>query len=451
MVFSRFRLSIIIQVLLIVLTAIAFSWTIRQEYMLITSISLVIVMVIQIIALVWFNQRIIRDLRKFVLSLRYDDVSVQFNTEKKLDPLFSPFYQELDIIIKQISEARAEKVIEHQYFLNTITHIDTGIIALNEKERIELHNNAALYLLGVSQLNSLNGLEKSHPNLIPIFRQLKPGDTELIKLVVHNEMVHLSVRAARFKLKNKTIKLLTLQNINTEIDRNEIESWQKLIRVLTHEIMNSVSPIKLLSGSLIDMFEENEQIKNKQAIDDTTIQNSLLGLKTIRKRTEGLSKFVETYRNLAHIPKPNMKEVELGQFLLHVKVLVSNELHEKGIKLLLNETDEQMVLIDEELLEQVLINLIKNAAEAIMNTENKIIEITTQQLKSKTRIMVIDYGPGIPDDVLENIFIPFYTTKANGSGIGLSLSRQIVHAMGGSLTVKSEQNKKTVFTIAVNC
>lgn len=448
MVFSKFRLNIILQVVLIAATTAAFFWTLDQEYMLITSSSLVILWILEIIYLIWYVQRIQRDLIKFITAIKYDDVSISFHKEKKIDKAFQSLYHELNTIIQDISEVRSEKETEHQYFQNTIKHIAIGILAFDETGKIEVCNESALKLLGKHSLKNISDLESVQVGLSKQFTKLKPGNTKLFKLNIDNEIIQLSVKTANFKIKSREIKLLSLQNIKSEIDQSEVDAWQKLIRVLTHEIMNSVSPIKLLSGSLIEMYEENNQVKTIEQIDHSTIENSLLGLKTIRKRSEGLSNFVETYKNLTQIPKPNMTEFAVSDMFEHLKTLFNNDFQEKAIDFSFSCNPQDLILhADEKLIEQVLINLMKNSSEALLNTKNSYLKITAELHDEKPVIKVADNGKGITHEEIDSIFIPFFTTKEKGSGIGLSLSRQIMHLHGGNIMVRSTPEVETIFTL----
>ncbi len=447
MKFSRFRINIAIQILLIAATMLAFFWTLDQEYMLITSSSLAILWILQLVYLFWFLQKVNRDIIKFITAIKYDDVSIGFNKNKKVDKSFEQLHYELNQIIKDISEVRSEKEIEHQYFQNTIKHIGTGILAFDDSGKIEICNDAALNLLKKHNFKTISEVEKVQTGLADIFKSIKPGNTKLLKLNIDNEIVQLTVKAANFKIKDRKIKLLSLQNIKSEIDQSEVAAWQKLIRVLTHEIMNSVSPIKLLSSSLIDMFEEDEKIKTIEDIDNKTIEDSVLGLKTIRKRSTGLSNFVETYKNLTQIPKANFSEFKIIHLFDHISTLLKNDLEQKSIDFNYNCTPKDLIVnADEKLIEQVLINLIKNASEALLGCEKPKINIDTELINDRVLIKVSDNGKGISPEVLDNIFIPFFTTKEKGSGIGLSLSRQIMHLHGGNISVKSEPDN-TIFTL----
>jgi nitrogen fixation/metabolism regulation signal transduction histidine kinase len=448
MIFKRYRFLIILQVILLGATVALFLWTLQQEYMLITSSSLVIIWILQIVYLIWYLQKINRDLLKFITALRYNDVSISFKKERKIDPYFKDLYHELNHIINEISTIRSDKESEHQYFQNTVKHINTGILAFDETGKIEICNDAALTLFNREHLKNIVEIEKTKSGLSETIKNLKPSTTHLVKLVRANEVVQLSIKAANFRIKNRNIKLISLQNIKSEIDRSEVDAWQKLIRVLTHEIMNSVSPIKLLSGSLIEMFEENNTIKSINELDNKTIEDSVLGLKTIRKRSDGLSNFVETYKNLTQIPKVKFSEFKINQLFEHLNTLLKDDLTTKNIGFIINCNPTNLFLnADEKLIEQVLINLIKNASEALKNIENPIINLNAKTKKDIVQITVSDNGPGISSDIAENIFIPFFTTKEKGSGIGLSLSRQIMHLHNGNISVKSVPNKETIFKL----
>ncbi|HAF29412.1 MAG TPA: ATP-binding protein [Bacteroidales bacterium] len=448
MAFSKFRIYIIVQVVLIATTSLLFFWTLDQEYMLITSSSLVILWVLQLIYLIWYLQRVNRDIIKFITAIKYDDVSISFHNKQKIDKAFVNLYKELNQIIQNISEVRSDKESEHQYFQNTVKHIGIGILAFDENGKIEICNDAVLNLLKLNRLNNINDVNNTQIGLADKFKNIKPGNNKLIKLNIDSEIIQLSVKAAKFKIKSREIRLLSLQNIKTEIDQSEVDAWQKLIRVLTHEIMNSVSPIKLLSGSLIEMFEENNKIKTIEEIDNTTIKNSVLGLKTIRKRSDGLSNFVATYKSLTQLPRPTFKELDVCSMFKHMDTLLKNDLSEKGIEFKYYCETSLLIHADEKLIEQVLINLIKNSSEALSEVTNPKITLSAELLNEQVQIKISDNGPGMNPEMIDNIFIPFFTTKEKGSGIGLSLSRQIMHVHGGNISVKSEPCKGSTFILS---
>ena len=427
------------------LTPIVFVWTLSKEYMLVTSSSLVIIWITQIIYLIWYLQKINRDLIKFITSLQYDDVSLNFD-KNKADKHFSKLYTELNNIIGKISEIRSIRESDYQFFQYTIKHIATGIIAIDCNKKVEICNDAALKILNLKELKTIEGLNAVKPGLSEAFSELKNGRNKLIKLYINNEIVQLSIKAADFKIKNQYIKLFSVQNIKSEIDHSEIDAWQKLIRVLTHEIMNSVSPIKLLSSSMIDTFEETRAGNGN--MDKNTMDETILGLKTILKRSSGLSNFVENYKSLTQISSPKFTNFNVVNMLGQLKTLFNEEFKKQSIQFLLQSDSENIALFgDEKLIEQVLINLIKNSIEAIKETERPEIKIRVYEADGRINILVADNGPGIKSEFMDNIFTPFFTTKEKGSGIGLSLSRQIMYLHGGNISVKSEPYVETVFKL----
>jgi len=282
--------------------------------------------------------------------------------------------------------------------------------------------------------------------LFKTIKNLEHGDRELVKINVDNELLQLSLQAVEFKMKKNAFKLVSLQNIHGELEEQELISWQKLIRVLTHEIMNSVTPIASLATTMENMLQEDEPISESEQ------EDIKMALKTINRRSEALLKFTETYRNLTRIPLPTFETVDAREMLRRVEMLFSPVFTEKKIdfKIVLPERPV-LVEADPGLIEQVLINLVKNAIEAVtgeQNHESPEIILRLERLSNQSPVIrIVDNGPGINDEKLGKIFMPFFTTKKEGSGIGLSLSRQIMQMHKGSLVVLSEPDEGTVFTL----
>ena len=246
-------------------------------------------------------------------------------------------------------------------------------------------------------------------------------------------------------MQNKIIKLVSLQNIQSELEEKELESWQKLIRVLTHEIMNSVAPISSLSNTVNDMLSNGAAKK----LDDVQIDDIKSAVNTIHRRSEGLINFVENYRNLTNIPKPNFEIFSVKVLFDRLQRLLQNDLEKYSIHLVIKvEPISLEVTADSDMIEQILINLIINSTHALKNIEKKIISLSAGlNEKGMIIIKVTDNGPGIPTDIQEKIFIPFFSTKSSGSGIGLSLARQIMRAHRGNIRVSSQQGEETTFTL----
>jgi len=252
-------------------------------------------------------------------------------------------------------------------------------------------------------------------------------------------------------LKNKKIVLLSIQDIRNELDEKETASWIKLTRVLTHEIMNSIAPITSLSETLAGYYIGEDGPRAPEEMNKQTIANTIKGLTVIQERGKGLVNFVDAYRKLTHLPKPDCKMLNLNDFLEKVKLLLSAEPNFYRIEFSITPVEESIILfIDENLFSQVIINLVRNSFQALNGQKNGVIKImASKNTNGTTTINIIDNGPGIPAEILDEIFVPFFTTRENGSGIGLSLSRQIIRLHGGNLKVISRQDIETIFSIEI--
>ncbi len=444
MAFNRFFRIVILQAVLLAVTGTFFLWTMIQDYLLITKFTIGFIWLLEIILLIHYLTRTNRGLDNFLKSVKYlDPVRGVTEGDKSFDHLNLTYNEIIDTILK----VKIEKEAEHHYFQNTIEHVGIGLISFNEAGQIELFNKAARELFRVEFVSNIHELNKSIPGISEQFFSLKQRHSKMIKAVSGDEILKLSIRKTVFKIQDNTVNLVSLQNIRTELEEEEIEVWKKLISVLTHEIMNSVAPIKSLTNTMIKIFEKNrfsEAEKESKYNDDT-----LMALKAIQKRSKGLLSFVEIYKNLAKIPKPVFQDIELKSLLHEIIILMNSELQSSDIILSTEvKPDNLKLTADEKLITQVIINLIKNSIESINNKKNGKIGIKAFiSPQSETNIQVIDNGSGIAADLIDKVFIPFFTTKEHGSGIGLSLSRQIMKLHGGSISVFSKPGKETVFLL----
>jgi len=343
---------------------------------------------------------------------------------------------------------RAEKE-EHLNYLNTVVqHVTTGLISFDQEGNVSILNSAAKKFLGVPQLKNINEIIAVDVNLYKRLKQLEPGEKTLVRV---SSDLNLSIHSTELKMRGHTIKLVSIQNIHSELVSKEVEAWQNLTKVLRHEIMNSITPIASLTGTLNDILSEDlKQINNDSfEIDNETLQDLEEGLQTIENRSKGLIKFVDAYRDYTSIPKPKFGLIKIEELFDHICQLLKREFTEIGIHFKSNIMHENLeITADRELIEMVLINLLKNAKEALSGREEAKIEMTAR-LDGQQRVLleVKDNGPGIIQEAQDKIFIPFYTTKKAGSGIGLALSRQIMQLHQGFLSVKSEPNIYTIFTL----
>ena len=399
----------------------------------------IVLLIWQTVSAIYSMNRTNRQIAFFFDAIRNEDSTLHFplNTGNKAINELNASMNRLNDLI---GTAKMQNRIQEQYFETIIEQAVTGLLTFDDNGHVLLSNSATLRLLGLEPFTHISQLEKVEKGLSRVFKELEPDRHKLVNITNERGSMQLSLRATGMTIKNKNVTLVSIQDIRHELDEKETESWIRLIRVLTHEIMNSIAPITSLSETISGYFEsENEKI-NLQEIDKEIISNTLKGLKVIRERGSGLVKFVESYRKLTHLHDPVCKKVDLQQFMDKVKLLVCSELNFSKTSLSIQLQNSGMtVYVDENLFSQVIINLVRNSWEALQYTENGMIQIRAHTLpNNQTLIEVIDNGPGIPAGLLDKIFIPFFTTRENGSGIGLSLSRQIIRMHGGKLSVKSQ-------------
>lgn len=445
MVFKKFRFQVILRVAILIAGIIVLAWCLVHAYYL-RSVYLAVGIVILVGEFIWYVDRFNRDVKSFMVSLLHRDFTTHYQSSGK-----SKSFDELYAILNRISEAfktiNAEKEIQFRYLEMLVEHLRVGILSIDSAGRIHLANQAVKYLLHKDVLVSLKSLESIDEALVRTIREILTGETRLVKLRMGNDLLQLSIHASEFKLDDKYYKLISMQNIRNELDAREMDAWQKLIRVLTHEIMNSVSPVISLSETLHGLVKEHS---GRLGVPDEDLFNSLeTGLEAIKIRTEGLYNFTQSYRKLTGIPKLSLKKSNVMEIVERVRVLMENKIKEQGILLKVSDVDVEVV-VDPDLMEHVLINLLLNAMEAMADIKGGCIQIKTSiQQEGNVCIHITDNGEGIDDATAEKIFIPFFTTRKNGSGIGLAITRQILQLHNGDIRFTSVKGEGTEFVIVL--
>ncbi len=418
---------------------------ITEQYL--RSIYIFIFIVLAIIEFIWYVDKTNRDFSSFLLAIMQDDFSTTFS-EKRKGKSFARLYGALNKITQKFKNISAEKEIQFLYLETLVEHVKVGLISFDGDGKIHLLNGAAKGLLNLPVLSNIKGLERVDRNLLKVIRSIKSTENKLVKATIDNKLLQLAVHASEFKLKDKYYKLVSLQNIQNELEAHELEAWQKLIRVLTHEIMNSVTPITSLTSTLQDILN-----KEKENIDDGNawFSNLSQGLDAIKNRSEGLQTFTEAYKNLTGIPLPQFKKINVNKLMTRVQTLFSETAEKKQIKLTVEvNTSDLEILVDEDLFGQVLINIMQNALHAVAKSIKPQVKITVKDAPNQRVSFIIkDNGEGIAKDKLDKIFIPFFTTKKDGSGIGLALSRQIIQMHNGHISVVSKPGEGTTFNITI--
>lgn len=446
MISKNLYFNIIVRVLFIVILSILLGYFILIEQFIRLSIICLLIIIVLTSNLASYINKTNRNIRFFFDSVRNDDSSISF-PDNTGDPDLNTLYQSMNRVNKQIQQLKIENRLQEQYFQRILEHLATGIITYNKNGFILHANSSALNLLSTDVLTHLKQIERIDQKLYQTIKNIKPFERRLIAIKNIQGEVQLSLKSTSFTSKEDELIILSIQDIKNELDEKELESWMKLIRVLIHEIMNSITPITSLSESLSQIYCSGEMPVSPEQITDKTITTTLQGLNVIKKQGKGLMSFVESYRKLTRIPKPEKKFFRVSDLLNRVQIL--NNSLEKNSKLevsyQLNEPALE-IFADENLISQVLINLIKNAEEANENNPGGKIRITAGMGNDNNpEICIADNGPGISAENLEEIFVPFFSTRENGSGIGLSISRQIMGAHGGTLKVRSVPGTETVF------
>ncbi|TAH08264.1 MAG: PAS domain-containing protein [Runella slithyformis] len=380
-----------------------------------------------------------RKLARFFESVQYSDFAIKFRSDNTLGESFSEINQEFNKVLEAFRQTRAEKEANLQYLNTIVQQISTGLLAFDGDGRVELLNGAALRILGIYRLRQLSDLRDTHPSLFEIIENLTTSTHQLYRTPSEQP---LTVNGTLIQLRGKMVKIIALQNIQSELDQQEVEAWQNLTRVLRHEIMNSLTPILSLVGTMQEIvkLDLSPVLPQNEAIQDLSE-----ALDTLQRRSSGMIQFVNAYRDFTSLPKPNMRELTAIELLNRTKQLFQEPFLQTNTQCHIEATPPDLKLTaDAPQIEQILINILKNATEAAATR----IEIRAYaDAQQRVCIEITDNGHGMEPEALEKIFIPFYTTKKTGSGIGLSLSRQIMQLHNGQLNVSSIPNQSTTFLL----
>ncbi len=400
----------------------------------------VLTVVGQVVELIYYLNRTNRQIAFFFDAVRNDDSTLRFPEKSSVRSL-NDLNRSLNGVNKRIKQFKFELREQEQFFQVILEHLSVGIIVYNAKGSIILSNTAAKDLLLIETLTHINQLTRTDSELLAIFKELRQGDRRMFNLNSKKGVKQLSLKASLFISSDTELKIIAIQDIKNELDTKELESWIKLIRVLTHEIMNTIAPITSLSDTILGFYKHLDGERPSKDV----IINTIKGLEVINERSDGLMNFVETYRKLTRIPPPDKKPVPVADLFEGTITLIDSEhRNEKTVIQSRVETSGLKIMADKKQISQVLINLVNNSLESLHDSDKgEIMLLARLKDNGRAQISVIDNGPGIPPELMDKIFVPFFTAKETGSGIGLSLSRQIMLMHGGSLKIFSEQGRLT--------
>ena len=445
MTFKKFQWDILLRVIFLVITITAGALLLVSGFYIYDMIILPVI-IYQVYDFYRFHKLAQTEVEQFVESIQYRDFSRNFNVSQApldLKPLRKGF-NDINSAFKVISK---EKETQYQYLQKILELVDTGIISYeSETGDVVWMNESLKRMLLLPYLKSIHSLAKRDEDLYQHVISLKPGNSHIATVHRDKDVFKILLSATAFQTDGKKFHLIAFQNINEALDETESKAWQKLLSVMTHEIMNSVAPISSLADTLKNRLQQSVQhLDNSNGV----IEDLEIGINTIKRRSEGLLKFAEVYRNLNKITTPNLKEVYVRDLFENMHNLMEPTLDQKGIDMEIILKDPELKLdVDTNLIEQVLINLVVNAIEAVKDSEQpRIILSAVISANNKVAMKVSDNGYGMNEEVMNNIFIPFFSTKKNGSGIGLSLCKQIMMLHKGNITVQSVESKGSVFTL----
>jgi len=440
---QHFQANVILRVFLLLLLVGGVMAGIFYEYLLL-SLVIGIILIFAVSNLIQYLNQTNRDLANFFDAVKYNDFTTNTTSVRK-GGNYDAVYEGFNLVNRKFQDIRAEKEANHQFLQTLVQHVDVGLLCVDGNGEVILMNKALQKLLRKSYLINLKALKKIVEQLWETVSNLESGSRELLKINLQNNLLQLSIQAADIMLQKEPYRLISFQDIQNELEAQELMAWQKLIRILTHEIMNSVAPISSLSSTINGMLNKEEELNPKQ------FEQIKKSIAVIERRSEGLLDFTETYRTLTRVPPPNFQILNVINLIEGVETLMALDFQSYNI-LFKKELPKDNVSFkgDPHLLEQVLINLVKNAIDAVKSVGKPTIQVLAfSNNDGKMCLQVMDNGKGIPEDKMEQIFVPFFTTKDNGSGIGLSLSRQIIRMHKGSLELHSTEGEGTVVTILI--
>ena len=423
--FKSFSAKLTIRILVLVLNVVLAVSILIMYGMWPVSLALSLVLFAQIFELHYFVNNTNRKLTLFLDSVQYSDFATTFSVDNNLGNSFKGLNKSFNTVLSAFKDARIATEENFQYLNMIVEHVDTGLISFDDEGKVEVINGIASDLLGVRKIRNMSELQEANPSLHKTIWDLPVGKRDLFQV---NEDIQLSIRATQFVKRGKFIKLIALHNIQLELNTKELESWQNLLRVLRHEIMNSMTPISSLAATMgLILKEDLVKKEDNYELSEDVYQDINDSLSTIESRSIGLISFLKSYQEYTSLPSPELAVTSIQKLISNVENLMKTQFSSTAIELSCDcPTKDFDLLIDEQQIEQVLINMVKNAIEAFDNQDAKKVVLRAYQQYQYKIIEIEDNGPGIIPEALDKIFVPFYTTKKTGSGIGRSRSRQVV-------------------------
>ena len=431
---------IAIRLLLVMLNLIVLTYLLSVPGYQVTSLLVIIVLLMQSIEVSRFVAKTNTELTRFLEALSHADYSQRFEP-KTWGAGFAELAEVFTAILDDFQSARAEQEVELRHLKSMVEHVPVPLLSVHDDGRLTLWNNSARRLFGTHHVDCVADLNQFGSELVTYLSSIDVGEKRLVSFDVDGMAHQLSVSATQIIMAGKQEMLVSLQDIQSELDGAQLQAWQDLVRVLTHEIMNSITPVASLAKTAVDLVEDakNKVSGNNELLED--LHDIASAVETVSRRSDGLTQFVESYRRLTRLPPPNKISIKLVDLFKQVENLATQKWAEKGLSITTQVNPQDLTVnADLDMLEQLLINLLQNAEQALLDTTNpKIVMQAFLNLRGHVVIAVGDNGKGVAEELMKKIFVPFFTTKKEGSGVGLSLTRQIMIAHNGSVKLSQSE------------
>lgn len=450
MIYNKHYLNVVVRVSLITITSLGISFSIYRVGDLLLIFNLIVLLGLEVILFTHAMNKTNADLEAFFSSLENNDTTVSLKALKNYAS-YEKLMERMKLLKDKFNHMRIENERQFQYFKAVVENTGVGLVLCNTDGKIELINEAGKRILGITQLTKLTELNVYNETLAETLMNLNSGQQKLFRLNLEGTVQPIAFKVNDYHIFEKTLRIISFQNIKNELNAQELESWQKLIRVITHEIMNSTGPIISSIDTIKEFLTDDgtHDIKKLKDIQQETLRDVISGIEIIKERSIGLSEFVKNFRSLTISPKILPSKFRVEELFRHIQFLLSEELKKRKIELEISILPKNLeIFADLKLMEQVMLNLVYNAMDATVHAPRKQITLKAHKNMSDQHVLqVIDHGKGIPEEFMDKIFVPFFTTKEKGSGIGLSISQQIIQLHGGSIQVQSSPATGTCFEI----
>lgn len=444
----KFSLLVLLRVALLFIVTAVTCWLWLQFDLRFIYALLFFLIAAQLYELLYFVNHTNRELQKFLEALKHEDYTVSFGS-RGFGGTFSDLTESFNQVVEKMKSGRADRETHMDLMKLVLENLRLGLIILDENGDIEILNAAARDMLNVPHFNRWEMFVRKKPFFASQLQDFGFEGRKLIELKEGAEVREIYLDLDHIMLLGKTYHLISFSDLKNEIEQKEIDAWHKLIRILAHEVMNSVTPVTSLSQTIKNMLtDEAGKPLSGQALDKERIDDVLLALDTIIRRSSGMLNFVDDYRKLTKLPAPNFEAINVDELFDEVCQLMSPQAAAAGIKCHSELQNRKLsIKADRKMVEQVLINLVGNAMHAMEEQQGGEISLTAEVQETQVMLQVQDNGPGIPEDILPSIFIPFFSTRKNGTGIGLTLSKNIMQLHRGSIVVQSKEGEGTLFRL----